>query len=182
VAVEDIIRRLLTNSRITDFESVAAFRTAIRDQPEAAEVLVRLLDEPQPLGTRARQMLSLFGPMALPAIASGLVRQSADSRSNLLSVAWTVLAAEDRASRPEAAASIVPAVSALFDDRRKLEPLDAGPVEIEYVYRVCDEAYLLLSYAFDANYDEALFRDLDDLERDRAIRDFNRRIDGSAIV
>ena len=182
MAVEDIIRRLLADERTTDFESVSAFRTAIRDQPEAAAVLVRLVREPQPLGGRARQMLSLFGPAAFPAIAAGLGEATADERSNLLSIAWTILAGEESEERRTAVAPLAPAVTDLFEDTTALHPLDAGPVEIEYVYRVCDEAYLLLLYALEREYDEAEFRDLDDSERDRTIREFKRRLGGAAIV
>jgi hypothetical protein len=182
VAVEEVIRRLAADERITDFESVSAFRTAVRDQPEAAEVLVRLLREPHPLGGRARQMLVLFGPAAFPAIAAALAAATANERSNLLSVAWTILAGEEPEDRRAAVTTLVPAVSGLFDDTTLLQPLDAGPVEIEYVYRVCDEAYLLLLYAFDRNYDEADFRDLDDDERDRTIREFRRRLGVTGVV
>ena len=182
MAIEDVIRRLLADERVTDFESVSAFRTAILDQPEAAAVLVRLLRESQPLGGRARQMLSLFGPAAFPAIAAGLGEATADERSNLLSIAWTILASEEPEERRLAVAPLAPAVIALFDNTTVLQPLDAGPVEIEYVYRVCDEAYLLLLYALEREYDEAEFRDLDDGERDRTIREFRRRLGGAAIV
>ncbi|MCU1230970.1 MAG: hypothetical protein JWO97_3854 [Acidobacteria bacterium] len=174
---ETAITRLLA-SDVEDYEDVPLFRTVVLDNEEAAGLLVRALGNgAASVQERAAAMLSLFGPAAYPAIAAGLAEGTAEWRSDLVAIAWTITSTSESPQRAPQFATLRAALQPLLEDKRPIaSPITDTPVEIEYSYRVCDEAFLLLRYAEQpAQYDEDEFRGMTFEERDEVIRAWRGR-------
>jgi hypothetical protein len=174
---EAAIRRLLADRRIEDFEDNPIFRTEIVDRPEAAEILVRLMwTEGGEIASRAREMLSLFGRPALHAVAAALAELGAVWRGELLNILWTIISAEESQDWAALLQGILPTVLPALEDRSLLRFEYQNKPEIEYEYRVCDEAYLFIRVVLDPEYDELAFLRAALEDRDAEIQSLRNRL------
>jgi hypothetical protein len=175
---EHLIIRLLVNQEVTDFEESTVFRTLVRDQPGAPQALLRLMESPNPvIAARAGEMLCLLRPAAVPVIARALGRGDLEWRLNLIGVVWAIVAPLEKRELDSLAAEVSSDLASLFDDRRPVtQPATEPLTEIDYEYRVCDEAFVLLRYLEDPSFDEDLFRQFDAGTRDAEIRSKRLRL------
>jgi len=180
-----LIRKLLTDSKITYFEDNMIFRTQVLDQPEAADILIDIMASDTPdHAARAGEMLSLFSWPGVSPVLKGLSRQGTEWRTNLMSVLWSIVTNSEDLDRSEILQESLPHILPLLDDRGLyMNPEVEHPVEIEYEeYRICDEAYLLLRYLQAADYDdEDFFKELAYDERDAEIKRLRSRLQPSIV-
>jgi hypothetical protein len=175
---EMLIRRLLADRELDDFDRSPVFRTQVLDRPEAADMLVRLMAAgPPDLAQRARRMLCLFDRSALGPVARGLARSGARWRADLLGVLWTIISTHDAPEQAALLQQVLAEVAPLLNDRSPIEPVRLIPTEVEYVYRVCDQAYAFCQRLRDAEFQERDFREMDSEERDQEIRAFRNRLE-----
>ena len=166
-----LIRKLLADTRIEYFGINPTFRKEIKDRPEAAEILVEMMTSEAPeIAARAGEMLSLFGRPGLKPVAKRLSEQNTAQRIALMCVAWAIVLNSEKTDYQEMLQSVSSDLVQLLGDRSSIpqEPYE-DDVEIEYEYRICDEAYLLIEYLMDPDHDEDLFRLWTNEERDAAI-------------
>jgi hypothetical protein len=172
-----LIGGLLADSRIEDFEQSPVFTSQIQDRPEAAIILLDIMRNESPAtGARARAMLALFDEPALGPIGQALALDGAVWRRSLLNLLWALITAHETREWRALLDLVVPDVLPLFTDETVIPAdLESG-LEIEYEYRVCDEAYTTCQRLLHPEFDESLFRGLDFHERDGEIRVLQSRL------
>lgn len=172
-----LIGRLLADSRVEDFEQSPVFTSQIQDRPEAATILLDIMRNESPAtAARARAMLALFDQPALEPIAAALALDGAVWRRSLLNLLWALITTHESREWPALLDLVVPDVLPLFRDETVVPAdLESG-LEIEYEYRVCDEAYTMCQRLLHPDFDESLFRGLDFHERDGEIRVLQSRL------
>ena len=77
---------------------------------------------------------------------------------------------------------IAPDMEVLLDDKRPLPDHMPEYIERDFRGRICDVAFIVLQQLIDVEYDQSVFRSLDDTSRDEEIARLKRRGFGSAIV
>ena len=183
--LETLIGKLLADSKIDYFEENMVFRTQVLDQPEAADILLNIMDtDPPNTAARAGEMLSLFSWPGAASVLKGLSRQDTEWRTNLMSVLWSIVTNSEDIDRSQMLQESIPHILPLFDDRSiHMNPEVEHPVEIEYEeYRVCDEAYLLTLFLQAPDYDdEDFFKELAYEERDVEIQRMRSRLQPSIV-
>ncbi len=175
---QTLIERLLADARVEDFQENLVFRTQILNKPEAAQTLMVIMAnaDRQTIGQRAQQMLTLFDASALPALAAGLTRPGALWRYDLLNILWAIISVYETDEIPALLASVQAQVMALFEDATPIMLEFEDPVEVEFIYRVRDQAYAFIQRLRDPRFDESYFRMLDDAGRDQEIRGLRSQI------
>lgn len=175
-----LIGRLLADSRIQDFEQSPVFTSQIQDRPEAAVILLDMMrNDSSAIGARARAMLALFDEPALKPIAEALALDGAVWRRSLLNLLWALITTHETREWPVLLDLVVPDVLPLFRDETVVPAdLESG-LEIEYEYRICDEAYTMCQRLLHPEFDESLFRGFDFEERDSEIRVLQSRLSRS---
>lgn len=169
---ELLVRRLLADEKIVNFEDSALFRHEVAGQPGAAALLITILtDEGAETAGRAGAMLCQLGPEALGEIGAELTRRGPRAALALLMAAWAITAALDAEGRAAAAETLAGPLAELLNDRTLVAQAQSDhPLEHERDYRLCDEAYALLQFLRDPAFDEELFRTQEDEARDEWIR------------
>ena len=178
---EAVVRRLLADARVRDFDGSPVFRSIAKD-PAAADILVNILREGRgETAARARRMLCLFDEVALPALMRGLMEEGSLWRSDLLHIIWTILAVYEPEAMPRFVAALTPGLVELFRDKSVVAPTYEFPIEVEYRYRVCDEAYVLVQRMRDPEFDESTLRGESLEERDAEIRLLRGRLERGTV-
>lgn len=172
-----LIGGLLADSRIEDFEQSPVFTSQIQDRPEAAAILLDIMRNDSPAtGARARAMLALFDEPALGPIGEALALQGAVWRRSLLNLLWALITTREPREWPGLLDLVVTDVLPLFTDETVIPADRESGLEIEYEYRVCDEAYTTCQRLLHPDFDESFFRGLDFDERDGEIRVLQSRL------
>src|SRR5262245_56330973 len=131
------------------------------------------------MGVRARAMLALFDEPALKTIGWALALDGAVWRRSLLNLLWALITTYETREWPAYLSLVVTDVLPLFADQTVVPAdLESG-LEIEYEYRVCDEAYTTCMRLLHPEFDESLFRGLGFDERDGEIRVLQSRLSRS---
>lgn len=168
---ETLVRRLLSDRSIEDFDTSLVFRTQLLDNPEAASVLVQIMaTEGGEIANRARQMLCLFGEPALRPLADSLSKEEALWRRSVIHTLWAIISASEARDRTALLQPILGSILGLFDDRAIPSVQFSLPIEIEYELRVCDEAFLLCQRLLNSQYHGGLFTGMGFDGRDAEIR------------
>jgi len=174
---EALIRRVLADSRIDDFDDSPIFRAEILNRVEAAGILVDVMWEGSPeIADRAKGMLCLFDAPALGPVAAGLARQGAQWRADLLDVVSTIIGVRDPRDWSALLGGVLPQIAPLLQDREMIDLKGTNKMEIEYEYRVCDRAYVCLQELRDPEYDAYGFLLMAFDERDIEIRALRSRL------
>ena len=177
VVDEALIRKLLADSKITDYEESPIFRASVLNRLEAATFLVDVMFEASPdIADRAKGMLCLFDPVALAPVAAGFARPGAQWRSDLLDIAVTIIGVQDSREWAKLLEELLPKVGPLLVDRSVIDRAGAAQMELQYEYRVCDQAYVLLRELLDPEYDPYEFLLMEFEERDAEIRALRSRL------
>jgi hypothetical protein len=151
--------------------------------PAHVAALVPALDRPDSLeGRNARRVLCLFGPEAAGPLVAALAGAGLNARRKGLEVLWCLLAAEEPYTVLAALRQAGPGLDVLLDDRRPLPDDLPEYIERDFSGRVCDEAFLVARELLDPEYDQSLFRSLDEEGRDREIARFKRVAPGASIA
>jgi hypothetical protein len=181
LAVDDeLILRLLRSG--DGVERTLLFRTEVLDKPEAALSLLRVMyGSPPELAERARSLLCRFRQGALEPIGRALQWEGALWRYELLDVAWALVSVHPRRDRTTLLEQAQTGFRVVLGDPTVVQPRVTDRPEIEYVYRVCDQAYAVWRRLVDPGFDEQWFRFLPFDERDGEIRVLQARV-GAPIV
>ncbi len=148
--------------------------------PQLAELVLPYLASGDPARiANARLLLTLFDESALLSIARGFMTTDPTARNEILGVLWAHLIGTAPNDRQYWLESIAPYLRTGLVDEAVPERGYADPerVEIEHVYRVCDETYLFLNRLLDQEFDDSQYAHMEELERTEVVQQFNRRFD-----
>ncbi len=147
----------------------------LADPANAADLVPYLERRDGPVAANARRVLCLFDAAAVPHLVAALADRSAAARMDGLEILWTLLITESAPVARDALERIAPDLDPLFADKRQL-PYELPPhVEHDFVGRICDLAFLVCTEILDPDFDQSLFRSLDDEGRDREIARLRQR-------
>jgi hypothetical protein len=173
MSTEPIVRKLLRDRRIKDFEENLMFRTKILNNPAAVPIILAIMKSAdQNLRGRAAFMLSLFDSRALIPLLAAARYGDPLWKSDCLSIAAMIRMNLNQRERTAALQNnqMMGYVKQLLQDK-SVVPIIKGrePVEVAYYYRVCDLTFLLIKYLQNPRYDETAFQNMRDEARDRVI-------------
>jgi hypothetical protein len=154
----------------------------LQDPANAAALVPRLEDYSSLEARNARRILCQFGTDAVPHIVLALAQAQLEARKAGIEVIWAILTGEPEREVRDVLTGVQPGLGTLLDDRRELPDHMPGYIERDFEGRLCDFTFLLLQQLVDAEYDQSLFRSLDDDGRDEEIGRLKGRGFGGAMV
>ena len=154
----------------------------LQDPANAADLVPYLEETGSVVSTNARRILCLFDAAAVPHVLTALANRTPAARMEGLDVIWTLLVTEAAPVVRDTLEQISAALEPLLSDRRPV-PLELpSHIERDFVGRICDQAFLVVSELIDPGFDESRFRSLDEEGRDRAIAQLRRGGFGRGLV
>ena len=180
--LEAIIAKLVSNSKIKHYYDSRIFLERIMDEKDAAEILVRIMEEgTQESSIRAGEMLSMCTISAILPLVKDLNTKNTRTQLGRLSITRLIILQSDfdesKRTIEEVFNEVILHLLPLLNEESTLEVTNyEEDVEIEYLqYRVCDEAFLVLVYLSDVDFDEEYFQDQDYEMRNTTIKNYRNR-------
>jgi hypothetical protein len=159
-----------------DVRRTPIVRAVILGDPANAADLVPALAQPGELAAaNARRILCLFEAPAVPHLLAALAAAGIRERKEGIEILWAMLVGESAATIRQTLEQSSQPLFKLLDDRRALPDTMPEYVERDFRGRICDLAFIVLQRLIDPNFDQSLFRSLDDDGRDEEIRRMKNR-------
>lgn len=178
-----ILDRVLRTPASRDIRASPIVTAVILSDPANAADLVPILDQVESVQARnARRILCLFGAAAVPYLIKALHNAGLYARKAGIETLWSMMLGENRWTIRNTLAQIAPDIEVLLNDKRPLPVIPLDPMETSFDGRICDLAFVGLQELMDFKYDDALFLNLDDNERDAEINRFRSRGFGLGIA
>ncbi|SFH49986.1 hypothetical protein SAMN05216299_1179 [Nitrosospira sp. Nsp14] len=171
-----LLAQVLRTPKTQDVTESPIVRAIILSDPSNAAELVEPLEESQTLEAyNARRILCLFEQDAVPPLLGKLGTAGLNARKEGLEVLWALLATEEARTVREVLSTVKPDLDKLLDDTRSLPDDMPEYIERDFRGRICDLAYIVISQLINPQFDQSLFRSLDDRGRNEEIRRFKAR-------
>jgi hypothetical protein len=146
----------------------------LRDPANAADLVAALQAGDALEASNARLILCQFDSRAAPWLLTELANAGLDARQQILEVLWTVLITETPTTIRESLGLVKAKLNMLLDDRTALPDLAPDYIERDFSGRLCDLVYIVIQQLLSPNFDQSLFRSLDDAGRDAEITALKR--------
>jgi hypothetical protein len=154
----------------------------LQDPANAADLVPYLEETGSVASTNARRILCLFEASAVPHIVAALANREPAARMEGLEILWTLLASEPSHVVRDTLEQISNGLELFLGDKRPA-PVELPPhIERDFLGRICDQAFLIVSELIDPEFDESRFRSLDESGRDHAIAQLRRGDFGRGLV
>ena len=178
-----LLEQALRVSDEKDVRNSPIVRAIILQDPANASDLVPYLEETTSVvSTNARRVLCLFDARAVPHVVTALANRTPAARLEAIDVIWTLLASEPVHVVRDTLEQISAGLEILLADRSPV-PVELPPnIENDFLGRICDQAFLVVSELIDPAFDESRFRSLDEDGRDQAIAQLRRGGFGRGLV
>jgi hypothetical protein len=171
-----MLAQVLRMPKTQDVTESPIVRAAILTDASNATELVDSLEQSQTLEAyNARRILCLFEADAVPHLLAKLDTAGLNARKEGLEILWALLAVEDVGTVRETLSAVKPDLDKLLEDTRPLPDDMPEYIERDVRGRICDLAFIVLSQLINREYDQSLFRSLDDRGRNEEIRRFKAR-------
>ncbi|MFX1369805.1 MAG: hypothetical protein ACFFAY_14510 [Promethearchaeota archaeon] len=177
-----IIDKLVSNSKIKHYYDSRVFMERIRDEQDAAEILVRIMDEgTKESSIRAGRMLSMCTISAILPLVKELTTKNTKDKLSRLSLSRLIVlqsgSGQSKRTKKEVFTEVIHHLLPLLNEKSKLEVTNhEEDIEMEYLqYRVCDEAFLVLIYLSEMHFDDGYFQDQDYEMRNSIIKTCKNR-------
>jgi hypothetical protein len=172
-----LLDQVLSTAESRDVTVSPIVTAVILSDPANAADLVPALE---PAGSRrannAHRILCLFGADAVPFLLGSVAGASAESNKQVINIMWAMLIGQDKATIRGVLAQVSGELDALLNDKRPSPDAMPAFIERDFVGRICDIAYNVLSYLNDPEFDRSLFRSMSDDARDAEIRRYRGRV------
>lgn len=181
------IKKLLHDKDINYFQENQLFQDEILNQYKAARILVEFLyTEPDDNIERVQNMLSLFNSVALKPLAVGLSwgiikKDIVEWRIRLLHIIWIIMSELNQEEKKDSLYMMYPYLTPLLDDNNIILPKIKNGIDIDNLYRVCDEFYMFIREIQDPEYDESDFIDMNFEERDEEIKLYRKQLNNENV-
>jgi hypothetical protein len=178
-----LLDQVLSTPESRDISASPIVTAVILSDPANAGDLVPNLEEIETNRSKnARRILCLFGAKAAPYLISALLNTGVNARKEGIEILWSMLLGENKWTIQDTLSQIGPHMEVLLDDRRPLPDHMPEYIERDFRGRICDLAYIVLQQLIDSEYDQSLFRSLDENGRDAEIARLKRRGFGSVVA
>jgi hypothetical protein len=142
----------------------------LRDTANAADLVPSLSESGTLEAVNARRILALFAPGAVPHLMRALQTAGPNEREEGLEALWALLVGEEHWTVREMLTAASHDLDQLLSDQTPLPDDMPEHIERDFRGRICDFAYIVIRQLLDSEFDQSLFRSLDDRGRDDAIR------------
>jgi hypothetical protein len=167
------LARVLRTPKSQDVTESPIVRAIILSDASNAATLVSALEGSQRIEAyNARRILCLFDASALPHLLSELRTAGLNARKEGIEILWAMLIGENVWTVREALASVKPDLDILLEDTHPLPDEMPDYVERDFRGRICDLAFIVIQQMISPEYDQSLFRSMDEngrKQRDRSI-------------
>lgn len=171
-----MLAQILRMPKTQDVTESPIVRAMILNDASNAAELVEPLEQSQTLEAyNARRILCLFEADAVPHLLAKLATAGPIARKEGLEILWALLAVEEAWKVREILSTVKPDLDKLLDDTRALPDDMPEYIERDFRGRICDLAFIVASQLINREYDQSLFRSLDDRGRNEEIRRFKAR-------
>jgi hypothetical protein len=167
------VLRLPKDKDVSDSPIVTSI--ILSDPANVADLVPYLEQTDSVMSANARRVMCLFEASAAPHLLSALSNRSVVARRDGVDVLWALMAGEPRYVVRDTLEKIASAVEFLLDDKRPLPDRMPPYIERDFRGRICDLTFIVLSHLMDPEFNQSLFRSLDDDGRDEAIARLRRR-------
>ena len=172
----NILAQVLRTPDSRDVTESPIVRAVLLVDPTNAANLVPALEEGQALeASNARKVLCLFEANAVPSLLTALRDAGPRARQEGLEILWALLVTEETWTVQETLAAVKPNLDTLLDDMRPLRDDMPDYIERDFRGRICDLAFCIVQQLMDRQYDQSVFRSLDDIGRNEEIRRLKAR-------
>ncbi len=166
-----LLEQVLRTPKSQDVSESPIVRAVIlADASNAADLIPALNNSGTVEAANARQILALFEPNTVPYLLAALHPAELNSRKEGLEILWALLVGEKQWTIRETLTVAKPNLDALLEDTRLLPDEMPEYVERDFRGRICDLAYIVVQHLLDPEFDQSMFRALDDRGRDEAIK------------
>jgi hypothetical protein len=178
-----LLSQALRTPKMQDITKSPIVTAIILQDPMNAADLVGSLETTKTLEAyNARLILCEFESDAVPAFVGRLVTAGLNARREGLDVLWALLVGEDARTIQETLAAVKHDLGILLEDTRLLPDEMPEYIERDFRGRICDLAFIVIQQLISPEYDQSLFRSLDDNGRDEYIKRLKVRGIGSPNV
>jgi hypothetical protein len=154
----------------------------LHDASNAADLVPYLDQIDSDASINARRILCMFDAAAIPYLLVAMRNAGLEARKECIEILWSTLLGESAQTVREILIQVGPDKEMLLDDKRPLPDEFSEYVERDFRGRICDLAFIMLQSVVDSEYDQSLFRSLDDNERDTEIARLKRKGSEPGIV
>lgn len=177
------LEQVLRTPKHQDVTESPLVKTVIINDPANAAEFVEALEWSETLEAHnARRILCLFDAKAVPYLLAKLPTASANTRKEGLEIFWALLAGEDHWTVREVLSQIKADLTHLLNDTQPLPDNMPEYIERDFQGRICDLAFMVTQQLIDPQYDQSLFRSLDDHGRNEQIKRLKARSFGSLVA
>jgi hypothetical protein len=171
-----MLAQVLRTPKTQDVTESPIVRAIVLSDPSNAAELVEPLEQSRTLEAyNARRILCLFEADAVPYLLGKLRTAGLNARKEGLEVLWALLTTEEAWTVRETLSAVKPDLDKLLDDTRPLPDEMPEYIERDFRGRICDLTYIIISQLINPEFDQSLFRSLDNRGRNEEIRRFKAR-------
>jgi hypothetical protein len=166
-----LLAQVLRTPESRDVTESPIVRAVILSDAANAADLVSALERSQTTeAVNARRILCLFDANAVPHVLGELDTAGPDARKEGLEILWALLVGEEAWTVRETLAAVKGKLDALLEDGRPLPDEMPSYIERDFRGRICDLAFIVVRQLIDPEYDQSLFRSLDEKGRNEEIK------------
>jgi hypothetical protein len=171
--------QVLSIPKSQDVTESPIVRSVILSDAANAEDLVSWLDRSGTIEAyNARRILCLFEADAVPHVLAKLDKAGPHARKEGLEILWTLLVGENAWRRRNTLAAVKNSLDVLLEDTRPLPDERPDHIERDFQGRICDLAFIVIQQLILPEYDQSIFRALDESGRDGEIMRLKSRVLG----
>jgi hypothetical protein len=154
----------------------------LSDATNAADLVAALESRHTIEAYNARRILCLFDARAVPHLLAGLGTADANARKEGIEILWAMLVGEEVWTVRETLAAVKGDLDTLLQDTHSLPDEMPDYIERDFRGRICDLAFIVIQQLLSPNYDQSLFRSMDENGRNEEIKRSKARDFGLNIV
>jgi hypothetical protein len=166
-----MLAQVLRTPRSQDVTESPIVRAVILTEPANAADLVSALERTRTIEAyNARRILCLFDARAVPHLLAQLQMAGPNARKEGIEILWAMLIGEQAWTVRETLTAVERDLDSLLQDTRPLPDEMPGHIERDFRGRICDLTFIVIQQLISPEYDQSLFRSLDENGRNEEIK------------
>lgn len=178
-----ILAQVLRTPKSQDVTESPIVRAVILSEATNAADLVSALERSHTIEAyNARRILCLFDANAVPYLLMELRKAGPNARKEGIEILWAMFIGEETWTVRETLAGVKGDLDTLLQDTHSLPDEIPDYIERDFRGRICDLAFIVIQQLISPEYDQSLFRSMDDNGRNEEIKRLRARGIGFGIV
>jgi hypothetical protein len=178
-----MLTQVLRTPKSQDVTESPIVRAVILSAASNAADLVSALERSGTIEAyNARRILCLFEANAVPHVLAELGTAGPNARKEGLEILWALLVGEEAWTVRETLAAVKRDLDIVLEDTHSLPDEMPDYIERDFRGRICDLAFIVIQQLISPQYDQSLFRSMDENGRNEEIKHLKARGIGLNIV